>query len=57
MTSGLIISNPYDDKCNTPRYDSVCEHCDQKFSSDTHKGFLHLNEWNCQEESSLKQML
>jgi len=44
MTSGLIISNPYDDKCNTPRYDSVCEHCDQKFSSDTHKGFLHLNE-------------
>ena len=37
MTSGLIISNPYDDKCNTPRYDSVCEHCDPKFSSDTHK--------------------
>jgi hypothetical protein len=25
MTSGLIISNPYDDKCKTPRYDGVSD--------------------------------
>ncbi len=37
MTSGLIITNPHDDKCQTPRDDGVYEHCDPKFSLDTHK--------------------
>ena len=37
MTSGLIITEPYDDKCQTPRDDGVYEHCDPKFSLDTHK--------------------
>ena len=34
---GLTINNPHDDKCQTPRYDGVYEHCDPKFSLDTHK--------------------
>ena len=33
----LTINNPYDDKCHTPCNDGVYEHCDPKFSLDTHK--------------------
>lgn len=36
MTWGLIITNLCDDKCQTPRDGDVYEHCDPKFSLDTH---------------------
>ena len=45
---GLIISNPYDDQCKTPRYGGVYEHCDPKFLSDTHKDSSILMDKICQ---------
>ena len=52
----LTINNPYDDKCHTPCNDGVYEHCDPKFSLDTHKDSSILMDKICQEESSLEQM-